>query len=735
MILLYERALRNMPTNYKLWKKYLDFRRLHYNQDPSSQSFRSLCECYERCLLFLHKMPRIWLDYAKFCFEEQKLVTHTRRIYDRALMALPVTQHKRIWDQFLKFALDCGVLETAYKVYERFLHVDTAKIDDYIDFLLEKENWDLATKWMVISMDRDRFTSSRGRTIFELWNKLADVVSEHSEDIVSVNVENVLRAAIRRFSEQTARFWVSLAKYHILRRAFEKARDIYEEALVNVKNLGDFSQVFEAYTEFEESIISILLENDSDDPESQVEIDLRMERLENLVNRRPFLLNHVLLHQNPNDVKEWLNRVKLFEPDSEKMVETFSQAVDSINPKKAYGNLENLWIEFANLFERLAKEENSESPDLSLAEEVFEKALNVQFSHPDSLAEIYIAFSEMELKNGRMEKALSIARSGVSHPESLKRASTTVNYADQGLSAQLRVFKSMKLWGFFLDLEEASGTFESVCAAYDRIMDLKICSAQVVTNYALFLEEHKYFEDSFKVYERGIELFGYPVAFDLWNIYLQKFLDRYGGKKLERARDLFEESLKGCPAKYCKSLYLMYGKMEEDFGLARRALQIYERSLLAVEPSEKLDMYNFCATKASNFFGLTAARPIYENALENLPDLEANIIASHFINLELKLGEIDRVRAIFGYASQFNDPNAEERKIESGEIDKSNGFWERWREFEISYGNEETFKEMLRIKRSVKAMNMLEPSILSSQSFVPASSTDSNNQQEGEEKE
>jgi pre-mRNA-splicing factor SYF1 len=30
-----------------------------------------------------------------------------------------------------------------------------------------------------------------------------------------------------------------------------------------------------------------------------------------------------------------------------------------------------------------------------------------------------------------------------------------------------------------------------------------------------------------KVYERGIDLFQYPVAFELWNIYLSKFIDRY----------------------------------------------------------------------------------------------------------------------------------------------------------------------------------------------------------------
>lgn len=34
---------------------------------------------------------------------------------------------------------------------------------------------------------------------------------------------------------------------------------------------------------------------------------------------------------------------------------------------------------------------------------------------------------------------------------------------------------------------------------YDRILDLRIATPQIVINYALFLEEHKYFEESFKV--------------------------------------------------------------------------------------------------------------------------------------------------------------------------------------------------------------------------------------------
>ena len=40
---------------------------------------------------------------------------------------------------------------------------------------------------------------------------------------------------------------------------------------------------------------------------------MRLARLEFLMDRRPLLLNRVLLRQNPHNVQEWLKRVKLFE--------------------------------------------------------------------------------------------------------------------------------------------------------------------------------------------------------------------------------------------------------------------------------------------------------------------------------------------------------------------------------------------------------------------------------------
>lgn len=71
--------------------------------------------------------------------------------------------------------------------------------------------------------------------------------------------------------------------------------------------------------------------------------------------------------------------------------------------------------------------------------------------------------------------------------------------------------------------------------------------------------------------------------------------------------------------------------------------------------------------------------------------------------MERKLGEIDRARAIYAHASQFCDPRV------------NPNFWAEWNSFEIETGSEDTFREMLRIKRSVQAQFNTEASYLAAQ--------------------
>lgn len=102
-------------------------------------------------------------------------------------------------------------------------------------------------------------------------------------------------------------------------------------------------------------------------------------------------------------------------------------------------------------------------------------------------------------------------------------------------------------------------------------------------------------------------------------------------------------------------------------------------------------MFTIYIAKATENYGLPATRSIYERALESLPNRQTAQMSLRFASLERKLGEIDRARAIYAHASQFCDPRVDPK------------FWAEWNSFEIETGSEDTFREMLRIKRSVQA--------------------------------
>ncbi len=156
-------------------------------------------------------------------------------------------------------------------------------------------------------------------------------------------------------------------------------------------------------------------------------------------------------------------------------------------------------------------------------------------------------------------------------------------------------------------------------------------------------------------------------------------------------RDLFEQCLEEIPQKFAKAIYLLYAKLEENHGLAKRAVKIYERATEAVLPEERYEMYNIYIKQVASMKGVTGTREIFEKAIEVLPDDKVKEICMRYADMERKLGEIDRARAIYVHCSQLCDPKTNPQ------------FWQTWKEFEIAHGNEDTVREMLRIKRSVQA--------------------------------
>lgn len=668
-----------------------------------ASEYKKVNALFERALILLHKMPRLWEMYIGF-LAKQIAVTSTRRVFDRALRALPTTQHGRLWSLYLPLANKASG-HTAVNIWRRYMQVQPAEAETFIELLIRCGAYTEATMCFLELLNNARFASRHGKGHYELWTEMVDLLVEHAADIDidsrnGIDAESIIKSGMTRFPDQRGKLWAGLASYWIRKGQFERARDTFEEGITTVMTVRDFTLIFESYVEFEESMIKSLMEGatshieaPTEDEDTDLEWDARLMRFEHLMDRRPFLVNDVLLRQNPNLVSEWEKRVALWADKKEEIVRTYAEAIAAIHPKRAIGSFHSLWANYARFYER--------GGDLRNARVIMEKAVKVPFKSVAELADMWIEWAEMELRNGNFDEAVRIMGRAIQAP---KRS--TVDYFDETLSAQQRVHKSWKLWSFYVDLVESVSTLSEVKNVYERIFELRIATPQTVVNYANVLEENQYHEDSFKIYERGLDLFSYPVAFELWNLYLTKAVDRKIG--IERLRDLFEQAVENCPPKFAKTIFLMYGNLEEERGLARHAMRIYERATRAVSDDDRADMFNFYITKSASNFGLSSTRPIYEKAITSLPDAEAKDMCLKFADMEKRLGEIDRARAIYGHASQFCDP-------------RTNGdFWIRWEQFEVQHGNEDSYKEMLRIKRSVQAQYNTDVNFIASQALAQA---------------
>lgn len=560
---------------------------------------------------------------------------------------------------------------------------------------------------------------------FQVFDKSGDAFgspAKEEEGRTSQEKGNTKELINHRLGEMEGTLWTRLAEYHVRAGDFELARSVYEEALDAITRVRDFSLVFDAYVRFEEGVIEAmmeLMEEDEEDGEGEedgqaqkkgatsededldillgddslqnslnedgagtsADVELAISRAEHLTSRRPLLLNRVLLRQNPHNVGEWVKRSELYLKLKEVNLAAASleEALKSVLARKSVnGSPATIVLTLIDIHENKLK-------DTEAARNVLERICSkneYEFQDVEDLAQCHAAYVELELRQENWDMALNLARRAVSGNFGGKK-----NKAVKGLS------RSLRLWNLLFDLEESLGTIQTTKDAYDRALEWKVATPSHVLNYASFLKDKRYFEESFAAYERGLGLFlfPHPGATLLWKSYLKEFLERYEGSKTPRVRELFDRCLADCPSEDSPEFYLMYGEYEETHGLTKRALGVYERMCNAVPDSEKFTAFRLYIAKAIQYLGITSARPIYERAISALEDGPASQICLEYAKMETGLREMDRARTVLVYGAQMADPR------------RDPDYWAAWHEFEVSHGNEETFREMLRVKRSVQA--------------------------------
>ena len=181
---VYQRALSHLPGSYKLWFNFLKESRLYVKQfDLIEQSdfYEVVNQLHEQALIYMKAMPRIWLDYAKFV-GKQKQISKTRKVYDRALQNLPVTQHHIIWQPYLEwatsFAEQCPW--TAQSCYKRYIKLKPDRALDYVDFLLRHDLLEEALRQYIFIINSEtNFLQKSLKSKFDLTMELCEFISKY----------------------------------------------------------------------------------------------------------------------------------------------------------------------------------------------------------------------------------------------------------------------------------------------------------------------------------------------------------------------------------------------------------------------------------------------------------------------------------------------------------------------------------------------------------------------------
>lgn len=697
--LLFERAILELPGSYKLWRGYIQmcYSIAESNGTMNHRNCLLISDLYERCLLYLHKMPKIWIEYIQLLLK-QGYITRTRKVLDRALQSLPISQHDDIWDLYLDLARfiqdNCNserLCKLALDIHARYTQFNPNHILSILEELMQLSivnhyiDCQQAILFILLKLLLSRNDNeNRFKEFINLISNHSGTITEYAISFArTINAPKEAYLILSSMSEAESFIlkhrndgwtWCSISTWFIRTGNYIRARCLFSRALKSINTARDFGQVFDAYATFEENIAKEFMQNNT----SLLETDMQLARLELLMKQRSLLLSDVLLRNDKNNASEWISRAHIYKDNP---VHIFITAVKTIDPNQVTGksSLADLWLEFANYY--------IEKNDNQSVESIFEKAIQVPFAHVNELVDVWMAYSSWIERTMGIQGAI----------ESLIRATKLqtkdhINYFDDHLSPQIRMVKSIKLWSRIIELEKlVPDNMTRIRAAYDRTIELRIATPNLIFSYADYVESVGNQEDAFRIYEHGIELFGYPPAFDFWNVYLVKFINYYGGSKLERTRSLFERALEDIPPKYAKSICITYGLFEEKNGLASNSMKIYERATSYVDIEEKKEMYLFYISKSIQYFGLISTRPIFEDAIRILSPNDAKDMCIKYSELERKLGEVERARSIFSYGSKFCDP----RTVPD--------YWSTWQEFEIKHGNEETFREMLRIKRTVQS--------------------------------
>ncbi|ESL12228.1 hypothetical protein TRSC58_00008 [Trypanosoma rangeli SC58] len=369
----YERAIRANAFSYKLWMSYIAYRYENTKELSSwHEWFRALRSIYDRAVEKLPMMPLLWVSFLEFLMDAAvpPRLTLVRHTILRALRALPVTQHHRVW-RLAKRWTRLPHVPTATAQYLWRLHLlfdpRASNQRDYFLMLWEKGGpGEFLTECAVFILDghpheellRDTTFWETVRLALEtkdlrfggdfvLIEKLVEVAAEHCASPSELSISHtVFLAGQGEFEKARAALWALLENAGdttIFLRVFSMAV-AFEDQIVDSLAMDSSIQICTA-GEYEQ--IARRLCGDAQDP---------LHHLLRLTQQHALLLNEVQLRENRWDTTMWLKRVELLQEmvcdnraSHKDVVALYRQAI-----AQCTSGMQPVDVEVAQLFESYA---------------------------------------------------------------------------------------------------------------------------------------------------------------------------------------------------------------------------------------------------------------------------------------------------------------------------------------------------------------------------------------------
>ena len=724
---IYQVSLHYLPGSYKLWYNYLKEEReyVQSNYNIPNKHYDEVNMIHEQALIYMMKMPIIWINYIQFMME-QNSITKTKIIFNKALQSIPITQHKKLWDIYIPWIESLsGCHRTKIEIFKRYTKFNPDYKEKFINYLIGIKEFNLAIYLIIEILNEENFYSKENKSQYYYWIMLCQIINNYPEEInlskynKDLDVDKVIRHGIKKYTDEVGNLWVTLANYYIKMGLIEKAREIFEEALEKILTVRDFSLIFNAYLNFEQEMMkqnlftnndldnNNLLESINENKDNNLQslelkelenalIDLNIEeigkeennddikkneldkkdsqkdsnlkkfnfiRVNNLLQRRPFLLNSTILRRNPNNVAEWLKRIELMKDKNDfKLIKNlYEESLNTIKINEAYGNLSELYISYANFYE--------ENKNIKKANEIYYKGCNLNFKKTDENVNLWCLWCEMNIRQKRYQDAYRIIKF------------ICTNNANK----YYKYNRNIKLWSLYVDLEMnlIKNNEKQIIYIYTKMIEYKIANIETIFNFIIYLEKIKNYEKIYNTYEQSLDLFNWPNAYDICICYLVDFINHYKNEKIEIFRDIIQNII--VFSGHLKIFYYIYAFYEEKYGLYNHCIDILKEASQNVKEEEKPEIHSVIIAKCAKYFGIGKVRLAFDDAMNNLEKSYVLEIGLKYISIEIKLKEINRARGIFKYLGKLFNPDNKEYKEE---------FWEMWDNFEKIYGDSTTYQEM-----------------------------------------